>query len=105
VAVVQKLLAPGDGCEGESISFLQVSVSDSGEGISPEDLERVFLPFERVGRHSGGRHGGAGLGLSLTRELVELHGGRIWAESGGEGKGSLLRFILPLSPHGSRNER
>lgn len=71
-------------------------VADTGMGIRKEDLERIFKPFEQ-GRHPGtlGHHG-TGLGLSIARRLVELHGGRIWAESEGEGRGATVRFVIPL---------
>jgi signal transduction histidine kinase len=100
-AVIQRILDPGEVCAEGSVPFLEVTVSDSGEGVRPEDLDRIFEPFEQGGRSPGTRRSGVGLGLSLSRELVELHGGKIWAESEGEGKGCLLRFILPLSRYGS----
>jgi signal transduction histidine kinase len=75
--------------------YVEVSVADSGIGIAPENLERIFDPFEQVDNSVSRRYPGAGLGLSLTRRLVELHGGRIWAESKGPGGGSVFRFILP----------
>ena len=77
--------------------FIQISVSDNGIGLKPEDLERVFQPFEQAAQgHS--KTQGTGLGLSLTRQLVELHGGRIWAQSAGMHQGATFRFILPLQP-------
>jgi signal transduction histidine kinase len=78
---------------------LEVSVSDSGVGIRPEDRERIFLPFERARGEVGARFPGTGLGLSIVRRLVELHGGRIWAESEGEGNGATFRFTLPVKLH------
>jgi signal transduction histidine kinase len=81
--------------------ILEITVSDSGVGIQHEDLERIFLPFERAKGMVGARFPGTGLGLSLVRRLVELHGGRIWAESAGEGKGATFRFTLPVTPPGS----
>ncbi|MCP4287128.1 MAG: hypothetical protein GY792_22235, partial [Gammaproteobacteria bacterium] len=66
----------------------EFSVSDTGIGIRPEDRARIFSPFEQVEGSSSRRFQGTGLGLSLTKSLVELHGGMIWAESEGEGKGS-----------------
>jgi signal transduction histidine kinase len=81
-----------------SPGILEICVSDSGIGIRREDLDRIFLPFERAEGQVGTRFPGTGLGLSLTRSLVELHGGRIWAESDGEGKGTTIRFILPVAP-------
>ena len=73
-----------------------LSVRDTGQGMTPETLKRIFDPFEQVNGSEGRQHKGTGLGLSLTKKLVELHGGRIWAESAGEGKGSRFRFTLPL---------
>ena len=76
--------------------YLQVSVSDSGVGIRAEDMGKLFVPFQRVGGSSAARLSGTGLGLSLARTFVELHGGRIWAESDGEGTGATFRFTIPL---------
>jgi signal transduction histidine kinase len=75
---------------------VEISVSDSGIGIKQEDLERIFKPFEQVDCSSSRKYQGTGLGLSLTKKLVELHGGRIWAESEGEGKGSKFSFVIPI---------
>ncbi len=80
-----------------------VSVSDTGVGIPPEDLERIFERFEQGGTENGRRANGAGLGLSLSKEFVEMHGGRIWVESQ-VGKGSTFTFSLPLRPSGEATE-
>jgi signal transduction histidine kinase len=77
--------------------FIEISVSDTGIGIRPEDLDCIFRPFEQADNSLSRRFQGTGLGLSLTRRFVELHGGRIWAESSGEGSGSAFRFIIPAS--------
>lgn len=82
--------------EGKDKSAIVISVADTGIGIAREDLERIFNPFEQVDASASRRFQGTGLGLSLTRRLVELHGGRIWAESDGEGKGSRFCIILPV---------
>jgi PAS domain S-box-containing protein len=78
-----------------SVPALVVSVSDTGIGISPEDLERIFAEFEQVDASYVRQQQGTGLGLALTRRLVELQGGRIWVESE-LGKGSTFSFVLPL---------
>ncbi len=70
-----------------------VSVSDTGVGIPPEDLDRIFVHFERGSTRKGSQHG-VGLGLALSKEFVELHGGRIWAQSK-VGEGSTFTFSLP----------
>jgi len=92
-----------DDCPGSTMSpaerrheYLEVSVSDTGIGLRPEDCKRVFQPFEQADGSLSRRYEGTGLGLSLTKKLVELHGGKIWAESAGEGKGSTFRFAIPL---------
>jgi len=79
-----------------SAEWLELSVTDTGVGIRREDLARVFQQFAQLESAYTKRHAGSGLGLALTRRLVELHGGRIWAESDGEGKGSTFRVALPL---------
>ena len=79
---------------------LTVSISDTGIGIKPEDQARIFREFEQVDSTYARRQQGTGLGLALSRKLVELHGGRIWVESeGADGKGSVFSFTLPLEPH------
>lgn len=75
---------------------LVVAVSDTGIGIKHEDLERVFGEFEQIDSSYARKQKGTGLGLALTRRLVELHGGRIRAESEGEGKGSTFTFAIPI---------
>ena len=73
-----------------------VSVSDNGIGLAPEDKERIFGAFEQVDASYTREAGGSGLGLALTRRLVALHGGKIWSESEGLGKGSTFTFTLPF---------
>ncbi len=77
---------------GQSILF---SVADSGIGIKADDLERIFNPFEQVDSSSTCAFQGTGLGLSLCRSFVALHGGRIWAESEGEGCGAVFWLVIP----------
>jgi signal transduction histidine kinase len=72
----------------------RVSVIDSGIGIPKAELDRIFERFYQAEPHLTRRHGGMGLGLSIAKELIELHGGRIWVESV-EGKGSRFTFTLP----------
>jgi signal transduction histidine kinase len=76
---------------------LEISVVDDGIGILEEDAERIFEPFSQLETSLSRKYRGTGLGLSITRNLVEMHGGRIWMESGGLGKGTAFRFTLPLS--------
>src|ERR1019366_3504827 len=78
-------------------SFLQIAVTDTGIGIKANDQERVFKEFEQVDSSYGRQQQGTGLGLALTKKLIEMHGGRIWVESEGvEGKGSTFIFLIPI---------
>ena len=74
-----------------------VSVTDSGDGIAPEDLERIFDRYARGAQHTDSV-AGAGIGLAISREIVAAHGGRIWAESAGIGRGSTFTIALPAAP-------
>jgi signal transduction histidine kinase len=75
---------------------VEVSVSDTGIGLKPDDLNRIFNRFEQIDGSKGRGYTGAGLGLALTKALVELHGGAINAESAGVGKGCTFKLIFPL---------
>jgi signal transduction histidine kinase len=75
---------------------LEIRVTDTGVGIKAEDLPRLFKEFVQLQTTQEQRHEGTGLGLALTRRLVELHGGRIRADSDGEGKGSTFTILLPF---------
>ena len=76
---------------------VEIAVWDTGIGIAPEDLTRVFLEFEQLDSSYVRQQEGTGLGLALTQRLIEAHGGRIWVESIVE-KGSTFTFVLPASP-------
>jgi signal transduction histidine kinase len=75
---------------------LRIAVRDSGEGISPDFLPQVFNRFSQADSSKTRVHGGLGLGLALVRQLVELHGGTVSAESAGLGKGSTFAVTFPL---------
>ncbi|MFN8412845.1 MAG: ATP-binding protein [Anaerolineales bacterium] len=77
--------------------LVKVAVEDDGVGIPSKDLPRVFERFYQVESHLTRTHGGMGLGLSVAKVMVEMHGGRIWAESM-EGVGSTFTFLLPIDP-------
>jgi signal transduction histidine kinase len=73
---------------------LEVAVVDSGEGIAPQDQERIFEPFEQLDASATRQHVGTGLGLALARRLAQLQGGRLWVESA-PGQGSRFAFTVP----------
>jgi len=75
---------------------LRVSVADTGIGIREDDLTRLFEPFQQLDNPVVRSAGGTGLGLAISKKFVELHGGRIWAESR-ENQGSTFHFTLPLT--------
>jgi signal transduction histidine kinase len=79
--------------EGEHV---HVSVADTGIGISPADLQRLFEPFQRLDNPLAQQADGTGLGLAISKKFIELHRGRIWAESR-ESQGSTFHFTLPLT--------
>ena len=100
-----------DGAEGSSFEtstmnhersgdFIQIRVQDTGIGIKADDLPKLFQPFTQLEPVLSKEHSGTGLGLALTKRLLELHGGQIWAESEGEGRGSTFTALLPLNPEG-----
>lgn len=82
----------------ENRVLIHLAVSDTGIGMPPDLLERIFAPFEQADNSTTRRYGGSGLGLAICRRLAELMGGRIWAESGTEGGSTFhveLPFLLP----------
>ncbi|MBD2439474.1 ATP-binding protein [Nostoc sp. FACHB-110] len=79
-------------------SQVQIQVQDTGKGISPDFLPYVFESFRQADSSITRRSGGLGLGLAIVRQLVELHGGRVWAESLGENQGATFTVCLPAQP-------
>ncbi|HEY8692129.1 MAG TPA: GAF domain-containing protein, partial [Chloroflexota bacterium] len=94
--------AAGEG-QGEGTNFVEISVTDTGVGITPEDHDKVFEEFEQVGTVEAVKKEGTGLGLPLAKRFVELHGGRMWLESE-VGRGSTFAFMLPTK-QGARGKR
>ncbi len=98
---------PDDGKIGiraqKTEKFYVVSVWDTGIGLEKDQVEKVFDEFYQVEDSYTKKFKGTGLGLSLTRRLLKLHGGNIWVESDGKGKGCTFTFVLPLEK-GSVNE-
>jgi histidine kinase len=77
--------------------FVETSVEDSGIGIDPEHIPHVFTRFYRVDKSRSRVGGGSGIGLTVTKHLVEASGGRIWVKRSGAGKGSTFSFTLPIA--------
>lgn len=77
--------------------IIMVSISDTGIGLSDENIDRIFNPFEQVETSTSRKFQGTGLGLSLTKTLVEMHGGQIWVESDGENMGTTFNFTIPYN--------
>jgi signal transduction histidine kinase len=81
--------------EGDSNSdCVEISVEDTGPGINPEDIPKLFKPFTQLGSPYQKSHRGTGLGLSICKRIIEAHGGKIWVESVW-GKGSNFKFVIP----------
>jgi signal transduction histidine kinase len=77
--------------------WIRIAVKDEGQGLSEEDMKRLFGRFQRLSAVPTGGESSTGLGLYITRQVVKRHGGRIWAESEGKGKGSAFFIELPAS--------
>lgn len=83
---------------------VDIVVKDMGEGIAPDFLPQVFETFRQADSSTTRAHGGLGLGLAIVRQLVELHGGRVRAESAGKGRGSTFTVTLPIAVSRSETE-
>ena len=79
----------------------QIQISDTGKGIHPDFLPYVFEHFRQEDAATTRKFGGLGLGLAITRQIVELHGGTVWAASPGEGQGATFTVQIPLAPQSS----
>lgn len=96
-----KFTSPGGTIEvhlGQGDQQVQLRVRDSGQGIAPEFLPYVFDHFRQEDSATTRQFGGLGLGLAIARQVVELHGGRIWVESPGKNQGATFGLELPLLP-------
>ncbi len=77
--------------------YIEIMVSDTGIGLTPEDLTNIFAPFEQVESDTNRKYQGTGLGLPLSKRLVKLHSGWIWAESDGPDKGCRFYVVIPVN--------
>ncbi|MEO8856825.1 MAG: hybrid sensor histidine kinase/response regulator, partial [Burkholderiaceae bacterium] len=84
---------------------IEILVEDTGSGITPEGVTRIFERFQQVDASSTRRHGGLGIGLAIVRELVQLHGGSVHAHSRGRGLGASFTVLLPSSKTGTTDAK
>ena len=77
----------------------KITVKDNGIGIIKKSIDKIFVKFYQVDTSNTREHGGTGLGLSVCKGIVENHGGKIWAESEGKGKGTEIHILLPINLH------
>jgi len=84
---------------GHESGVLHVAVRDTGPGLKADDLPKLFQPFEQLDNGRSRKTSSTGLGLTIAKEIVMVHGGKIWAESE-PGKGSIFHFTLPVTPEG-----
>jgi PAS domain S-box-containing protein len=77
-------------------NLLHVEVIDTGPGIPPEERQKIFDKFYQLSDISTRQQGGSGLGLSISKSIVEAHGGKLWIDDGNQGRGSNFQFVLPL---------
>ena len=99
VALSVDLIEPEAAPRGDvAPMLLRFSVRDTGPGIPPDRMDRLFQSFSQVDASTTRRYGGTGLGLAISRRLSQLMGGDMWAESEGEGRGSIFRFTIRGRP-------
>ena len=83
-------------------AWIQVSVADTGPGIAPDEANKIFDEFYQIRQSDKKKSRGVGLGLAISKKLVEMHGGKIWVESV-VGKGSTFSFTMPVGHYASSN--
>jgi PAS domain S-box-containing protein len=98
IAITTDLDPPITENPGATQRDIRIRVQDSGIGISPETLSRIFKAFEQGDASITRRFGGLGLGLAISKAVVDLHGGQLWAESDGESRGATFTVKLPARP-------
>jgi signal transduction histidine kinase len=91
-----QVIVSTDKIRQDSKEFLQVSVKDTGLGLTEENKQHLFELFYRGQKATLAHANGSGLALFIVKELVKAHQGKIWAESAGEGKGATFTFVLPI---------
>ncbi len=89
------------GKEQASLAFLKISITDTGIGIAVEDQDKLFQPFQQLDGELNRKYEGTGLGLSLCRKIITMHGGGIWLEHSELGRGSMFTFVIPADETGT----
>lgn len=84
-------------------SALLISIADNGPDVPPDKVSGLFKKFYQADPKATRKHGGTGLGLTICKEIVEMHGGKIWYETS-YGKGACFRFLVPRLPPNSVND-
>jgi two-component system phosphate regulon sensor histidine kinase PhoR len=92
IKVIQDVSETGSNGSG----FVQVDISDTGIGLDPDQRDKIFEKFYQVDHSTTREYDGTGLGLPIAKEIVELHGGKIWVRNR-KGKGSTFSFTLPMA--------
>ncbi len=90
--------------DADGVPSILVSVRDEGQGLTEDDMKKLFGKFQRLSARPTAGESSTGLGLSIVKQLVELHGGKVWAESEGKNKGSIFRIKLPSASKRKREE-
>ena len=94
--IIQHPRSESEASDMQKRQGIEFAVIDNGIGVKLGDQSRIFNRFEQVDGSTQKKYQGTGLGLALCKHIVEIHGGRIWVESKGEGKGSEFRFVIPV---------
>jgi signal transduction histidine kinase len=94
--IIEKLSGSDEVAVEKRRKCVAISVADTGIGIKAGDQERIFASFEQADGSSSRKYQGMGLGLTLAKRLVDLHEGKLWMESAGEGKGTTFNFVIPV---------
>ena len=94
---VLPILRSGAVAVGRERNNTMIRITDEGAGLSPEDLGRLFGRFQRLSAKPTGGESSTGLGLSIVKRIIDMHGGQVTAESAGPGRGSTFTVILPAT--------
>jgi signal transduction histidine kinase len=85
------------GADKKNESEILVFVRDNGIGVEAKDRDKIFSEFAQIDSEFSRKYAGTGLGMPLSRKFIELHGGRLWFESEGQGKGTTFYFTVPVT--------